>query len=1100
MATLVSPGVSVTVIDESNYAPTGPGTVPLVVLATQESKKNSAGSLANYTTKANAGKVFKISSQKELLNNYGIPVFPSDSSGNRLYGSELAEYGLYALHSTLGLTNGAYAIRADIDLAQLVGSSQRPTGNVVGGTLWLDTAISSWGVFEWDATAQTFNRQIPTVITNTAYISGGVPLTSIGSIGSYAVNATVINNPIYYKNYLNAWVLAGSAAWQQTVPSVIARNANVTSLVNGNSITINGTSVVLSGTTQVALKRQLNQQTTDADPVNPLITGVRADIVNGYFQLFVDYTSKSNGSVADGKINIQNGTGSILTALGITPAIYGGVSDLLGPHTNVPQWKTSDATPRPSGSLWIKTTNVNYGANLQTYAWNNTTLTWDLQSNPIYQNGYSALAALDPTQGGLGIALNTLYTQYDAGESSTVTFKTFVRGATGATTVVGTVANPTLTQYDEFSIRLSTTNSTVLSSAITVTLSGTTASSLVTDVLAAVGTAGYGDIFSASLTSTGNVQFQHLTGGEIILANVTNTPLTTIGITANNQYARQGNNNTLVISNWLVAGTGSQEYYKQSTAPVAAPDDQTLWYYETPLEVDIMINSNGWKGYHTVTSDARGYPLNTTDINGVIVSPTSPTLQSSGHALVYGDLWLDSSSSALENYPKLSRWQSVSGTPQWVPIDNSDTTTENGIIFADARWDTDGTTDPALDPLVSTATLLTSSYTDLDAPDHTLYPRGTLLFNTRRSSYNVKKFVMDHFTFANYPLAQLPATAATWVSASGKQSNNVPYMGRKAVRNVITSAMKHAVDNSTEIREEQRNFNLLVAPAYPELLSNLVTLNNDRRNTGFVLSDVPMGLSDDTTTVENYLTNSTQGTDNGEDALVTSDPYAAIFYPGAALASGLDGTGSVVVPMTHAALRMIIKSDQNSYPWFAPAGNQRGTIDNITKIGYVNRITGQFNSMGTTQGLRDLVYPLKANPVTVFPGTGILNYGNKTLAASATAMDRINVARLIAYIRYNLEVITKPFVFEPNDKITRNEAKQAVEQLMNDLIAKRGLYDYLVVCDETNNTNATIDRNELHIDIAIEPIKAVEFIYIPVRIKNTGEIAAGNIANALPVA
>ena len=108
-------------------------------------------------------------------------------------------------------------------------------------------------------------------------------------------------------------------------------------------------------------------------------------------------------------------------------------------------------------------------------------------------------------------------------------------------------------------------------------------------------------------------------------------------------------------------------------------------------------------------------------------------------------------------------------------------------------------------------------------------------------------------------------------------------------------------------------------------------------------------------------------------------------------------------------------------------------------------------------------------------------------------MDRINVARLTAYLRLTLDSVARPFIFEPNDTITRNEVKNAVEQLLNDITAKRGIYDYLVVCDETNNTPARIDRNELYVDIAIEPTKAVEFIYIPVRIKNTGEIEAGNL-------
>ena len=112
-------------------------------------------------------------------------------------------------------------------------------------------------------------------------------------------------------------------------------------------------------------------------------------------------------------------------------------------------------------------------------------------------------------------------------------------------------------------------------------------------------------------------------------------------------------------------------------------------------------------------------------------------------------------------------------------------------------------------------------------------------------------------------------------------------------------------------------------------------------------------------------------------------------------------------------------------------------------------------------------------------------------------MNRINVARLVAFIRARLESIGKQFLFEPNDQITRNEIQNAISGLMNDLIAKRGIYDYLVVCDLTNNTPARIDANELYVDIAIEPVKAVEFIYIPLRLKNTGEIAASMAATAV---
>jgi phage tail sheath protein FI len=93
------------------------------------------------------------------------------------------------------------------------------------------------------------------------------------------------------------------------------------------------------------------------------------------------------------------------------------------------------------------------------------------------------------------------------------------------------------------------------------------------------------------------------------------------------------------------------------------------------------------------------------------------------------------------------------------------------------------------------------------------------------------------------------------------------------------------------------------------------------------------------------------------------------------------------------------------------------------------------------------------------------------------------------YLRSQLNKLAKPYIFEPNDKITRDEIKAQVDSLLLELVGQRALYDFLVVCDESNNTPTRIDRNELYVDIAIEPVKAVEFIYIPLRLKNTGEIA-----------
>jgi phage tail sheath protein FI len=198
-------------------------------------------------------------------------------------------------------------------------------------------------------------------------------------------------------------------------------------------------------------------------------------------------------------------------------------------------------------------------------------------------------------------------------------------------------------------------------------------------------------------------------------------------------------------------------------------------------------------------------------------------------------------------------------------------------------------------------------------------------------------------------------------------------------------------------------------------------------------------------------------------------------------------------------VRTMIRNDEIAYPWLAPAGTQRGVIDNADNIGYIDATTGEFISLGVNQGLRDILYERRINPITFVPGVGITNFGNKTTYSLDSALNRINVGRLVAFLRARLQSIGKNYLFEPNDQITRNEISNSINSLMVDLVAKRGVYDFLVVCDESNNTPARIDANELWVDIAIEPVKAVEFIYIPIRLKNTGEIAAGAVASSQTV-
>jgi hypothetical protein len=312
-------------------------------------------------------------------------------------------------------------------------------------------------------------------------------------------------------------------------------------------------------------------------------------------------------------------------------------------------------------------------------------------------------------------------------------------------------------------------------------------------------------------------------------------------------------------------------------------------------------------------------------------------------------------------------------------------------------------------------------------------------------------------------------------------------MGRKAQRAMVVQSLRSVIDTNTAIRDEDNFFNLMATPNYPELQPNMVVLNGDRGETGYILGDTPMGLPEDATAIQAWATNAAGATSTGEDGCVTRNTYLGLFYP-SGIALDLEGN-EVAVPASHMMLRTFLRNDQVAYPWLAAAGTRRGIIDNALNIGYLDRATGEFVTIKTRLGIRDVLYTNFINPLVFFTGNGLLNYGNKTSFNSQSALDRTNVARLIAYIRRQLTIAARPFVFEPNDALTREQISGVVESLMIDLVAKRGIYDYLVVCDESNNTPARIDRNELWIDVAIEPVKAAEFIYIPVRILNTGELA-----------
>ena len=1131
---LTSPGVEVSVINESFYVPSDAGTTPLFIVASSQDKKNGAGDgTAVGTTTANANTAYLISSQRELTETFGDPKFYTDASGNSLNGYELNEYGLQAAYSFLGVANRAYVLRANVDTAELVGSASAPTAVPTDGTYWFDLASSSYGLFEWSQTNQSFTTITPTLITSTSDLVGGVstgaPKTSIGVIGDYAINTTHVTNKIYKKTASNTWVQVGSTDWHASLPVVsIASGTTVTS---GNTMFINGTSISAGGTALSDVNTAIGSNVTNVTSAINSTTGNLEIFHNG--KALGDSTGGTN------TIRFEEGNGTLVADLGLTSnKVLNGVQLLQDKHTNRPTWKTADEN-RPNGSVWFKTTSANSGAALVTKLYSSSSASFSQVASPLYATHHSAIYNLDAATGGTALSTGTVYAQYNVTEESMTAADAadatpnladfqFFRYEGGATTITSNTTSPTFTSSDTFKIQESVKNQEALNSAVTVTLGGTGAD----DFIAAVNGAGLTNV-SATKTTAGAIVMTHKLGGEFRMTEegMTGTPLTDAGFSATtaHSYGTYTANSSTLIDNLYDLPTGESldssantgilasnwkrlSYTASTSAPTNEPADGTLWYHTSTDEADIMAhNGTTWVGYATAYA--------TTDPNGPQFSATAPTTQSDATALVNNDLWVDTSD--LENYPKLYKYNTsatLSSTntanqvavttsgAAWELVDKADQTTEDGIVFADARLHTaadkaDTLSTGGAGTSSSIKDLLSDGFLDPDAPNPDLYPQGILLWNTRRSGYNVKEYKNNYITTTKYPgsgssglgnIRQSNESVATyfpdrWVTKSSNNADGSGSFGRKAQRKVIVEQLKSEIDTNQAIREDQRGYNVIAVPGYPELIQNMINLNTDRNNTAFVVGDTPFRLEGTSTAIQNWANNTASALDNGEDGLISASDYLGVFYP-----SGLttDNTGkSIVVPPSHMMMRTLANNDNIAFPWFAPSGTRRGVVDNATSVGYIDTASGEFQTISVTESVRDSMHEVKVNPITFFSGAGIVNFGNLTKTSASSALDRINVSRLAVYLRTQLDAIAKPFIFEPNDELTRNEIKGAVESFLLELTGQRALYDFLVVCDDTNNTPTRIDRNELYVDIAIEPIKSVEFIYIPLRIKNTGEIA-----------
>lgn len=173
------------------------------------------------------------------------------------------------------------------------------------------------------------------------------------------------------------------------------------------------------------------------------------------------------------------------------------------------------------------------------------------------------------------------------------------------------------------------------------------------------------------------------------------------------------------------------------------------------------------------------------------------------------------------------------------------------------------------------------------------------------------------------------------------------------------------------------------------------------------------------------------------------------------------------IPLNGDIAGLAVRTDSVRDPWFSIAGFNRGYIKNIAKLAY-----------NPTKAERDILYKADVNPVVTFPGQGTVLFGDKTLLGKPSAFDRINVRRLFIVLEKSIALAARASLFEFNDEFTRAQFRNLVEPFLRDIQGRRGIYDYKVVCDETNNTGEVIDRNEFIGDIYIKPARSINFIQL----------------------
>lgn len=404
------------------------------------------------------------------------------------------------------------------------------------------------------------------------------------------------------------------------------------------------------------------------------------------------------------------------------------------------------------------------------------------------------------------------------------------------------------------------------------------------------------------------------------------------------------------------------------------------------------------------------------------------------------DVWVDTNDTT---YPTIYR----KINDAWQLFDNTDQTSALGVVFADYYE-------------------IKKSEEEIEQfPNPGSYPNGILLFDMKTSGNHIKKY---------------NAEKREWENASGNALDGSGLFGADAQRKMIVEALNGAINSCEELKSLEYDFFYACCPGYPEVDVALRDLNKAKREMFYIVTDTPKTLKPTVRAITDWGKGGNGS--HGLEGRTLRNMYMTRQYPPMGMSSNVDGT-LVAIPTSICKMKNLLNLPTGQIC----AGSQYGVISNIGSTGYITD-ENEYAIVSVNEGLGEAIVGQAMNPIMMRRNTGLLFWGENTENNGNTSLSDEHGVLTILRLKRELEEAVTPFFFRKNTSGTRGDFNYVLRTILNSYVANEEIYDYVLDTD-TPNTTETISRKELHAVIAIEIVKGIEFIYIPISVVNTGTLS-----------